>query len=218
MFWKGAFPGYIFEVMPEMNDSEIDNDQLKEDLTSWSSGLERYMKLSGMTAKSMDPQVANPKEHINAQLRYIALAMDVPYRIFIGTEEAKLAGAQDMTAWNKRIAKRQNTYLTSQIIEPLIDRFILLGILPEVDDYIVFWPDMNAPSDKDKAEVTQLQTDALAKYVAGEVDNIVPPKEYFMMFLGKTEEEAAALVQAAKDYIGESLLNSDDDTEDTDDE
>jgi len=217
MFWKGAFPGYIFEVMPEMNDAEIDADALKEELTSWSAGLERYLKLTGMTAKSMDPQVANPEKHINSHMRYIALAMDVPYRIFIGTEEAKLASTQDMKAWNKRLAKRQNTYLTSQVISPLIDHLMLLGILPEVEEYFVEWPDLNTPSDKDKAEVASLQVDALAKYMQGDVDQIVPPKEFFMMFLGKTEDEAEELVKAAKIYIGELDTRRTEEVDDDDD-
>ena len=55
MFWKGAFPGYSFEVNPDMGDVEIDSTALRDEFDSYSNGLQRYLALSGVQAKSLAP-------------------------------------------------------------------------------------------------------------------------------------------------------------------
>jgi hypothetical protein len=204
MFWKGGFPGYVFEVTPENVGADIDTDALKDELESWSQGLQRYLSLTGVTAKSLDPQIADPSNHVSTHLKCIAIAMDVPYRIFMGSEEAKLASGQDITAWNKRLARRQHDYVSPHIIEPFIDRMVKYGVLPEPKERIrIEWPDLNAPGEKERAEIAKSSTESLAKYVGGGVDTLIPPKEYLRKFLGMSEEEADAIEQAAVEHISE---------------
>ena len=76
---------------------------------------------------------------IDAQIKYIALSMSVPYRIFIRTEEAKLSSTQDINTMNKRITKRQGGYFTPMLLRPLIDRLIAFGVLPDIEEYFIEW-------------------------------------------------------------------------------
>jgi hypothetical protein len=198
MFWKGAFPGYSFETKEGMEDVEIDSDQLREEFKSYADGLQRYLALTGVTAKSLAPQVADPKPHLEAQVRYIALTLGIPYRIFLGTEEAKLASFTDKETWNKRVKRRQDNYLTPLLLRPFVDRLIAYGALPEPKEYFVDWPDLSTPSDKDKSEVARNQTEALAKYVGADVHMVFPPKEYFMEIFELEEDKAEAIVKAAE--------------------
>ena len=78
---------------------------------------------------------------------------------------------------------------------------MLLGVLPEAEDYLIKWPDLNAPSDKDKADTANTLTEALAKYVAGGVDSLMGPKQYLSLILGLELEEIEAIEKATEDWV-----------------
>jgi hypothetical protein len=200
MFYKGGFPGYSFETQPDLIDQTVDEASLKAQVEQYMNGLRRYMSTKGMTVKSLTPQVADPSQHLDSQMKNLAVSLKVPWRIFLGTEEAKIAGSQDSKAWNKRLARRQNTYLTPKIIRPLVDRLIAVGVLPQPVEYFVDWADLDALSDNEKADIAVKRTQALAAYISGGCDALVPPQEYFTKFLDMSMEEAEAIIAAAEDY------------------
>jgi len=201
MFWKGGFPGLSFETQPEVE--VLDTDSIKDQMELYMAGMQRYLAMEGISVKSLSPQVSSPKDHIETNMRNIAISLGIPYRIFLGTEEAKLASAQDITTWNKRLAQRQENYVSPYIIRPFIDRLVGFGVLPEVKEYTVDWPDLNAPTDEDKANVAKTLTDAMSKYVGAGVDALIPPMEYLMKVLGFTQEEAEAIEKAALMHVAE---------------
>jgi len=201
MFWKGGFPGISFETMPGMEDATIDETSLRLEMTKYMEGLQRYIALEGLSAKSLQPQIADPTGHIKANLQEICIALGCPLRIFMGAEAAQLASEQDKESWNVRLMLRRNEYISPMIIRPVFDRFMAMGCLPVVEKYNVWWPDLNEPTEKDKATIADLKTTALTKYVSGGVDALVPPKEYLTMIVGFTDEEAEAILQAGEDYI-----------------
>lgn len=203
MFWKGAFPGIVFEVNPEVSDAELDTTSLREELEAYQNGLQRYLALAGVTAKELAPQVADPTGHVNNQLKAIAIALSIPNRILYGSEEAKLASTQDARTWNKRIAKRQEEYVSPLLIRPFIDRLMIFGIIPEVEEYFINWPDLNSPTDEDKAKVAESRTKALAQYVAGSVDQLIPPGEFLGMIMKMDKAEVEAILKAAEVYVVE---------------
>lgn len=201
MFWRGAFPGFSFEVNPDLTDVTIDQETIKAEFVKYSTGLQRYLALTGVTAKSLSPQVADPSGHLKAQIQSIAIALGVPWRVLMGSEEAKLASSQDKDAWNKRLTKRQESYLTPMLVRPFVDRLIAYGVLPEPKEYFVDWPDLGAPTDKEKAEVAKSKTEAFAKYVGGNVDGLIAPKEFLMMIMDMSEDEADAIEKGVVQYI-----------------
>jgi len=201
MFWKGGFPGLSFETQPEVED--LDTDSIKDQMELYMAGMQRYLAMEGITVKSLSPQVSSPKEHVETNMRNIAISLGIPYRIFLGTEEAKLASAQDITTWNKRLSQRQENYVSPYIIRPFIDRMMAFGVLPEIEEYTVDWPDLNAPTDEDKANVAKALTEAMAKYVTAGVDTLMPPMEYLTKVLGFTQEEAEAIEKAALEHTAE---------------
>lgn len=204
MFWKGAFPGYSFEVNPEVAGAELNTASLKTQFDNYMNGLQRYLATKGVTVKSLSPQVADPKSHIDVELKVISIILGIPARIFFGSEEAKLASSQDIRTWNKRLARRQNKYLSPMLIRPFIDRLISFGILPEPKEYIIDWPDLNTVTDEEKAEVALKRTEALTKYVQGGVNQLVPPREYFIQILELSSDITDAIMLAAEDYAEET--------------
>lgn len=204
MFWKGAFPGYALEINPNVPDATIDADSVRETMEDYQNGLQRYLALIGVNVKSLSPQVADPTGHIDVQLKAVAISLSIPVRILFGSEQAKLASTQDSRTWNKRVAKRQTGYLTPMLIRPFIDRMIEFGVLPQPAKYKVVWPDLNTQTDKDKADVAKTRAEALAIYVKGSVDQIIPPSEFLTIIMDMDVDEVATIMSAAGLYIDEA--------------
>lgn len=199
MFWKGGFPGYSFEMDPQSRVMTPDEKtELTTTLASWMNGLQRYITTQGIKVNSLNPQVADPKAHIDVQLEIIAIALGVPKRIFMGSEQAKLASSKDTESWNKRIAKRQKKYVSPYIIRPIIDRLIAFGVLPEVKKYDIEWHDLDTPSDMDKAEVFNKRMEAYSKYIGGGVDALIPEEIFFKMIVGLNADEIKEIMDAAE--------------------
>ena len=205
MFWKGGFPGYAFEMNPEAlaAGAEMDAESVKEQMVLWASGLQRWLALTGVTAKSLAPQVADPTGHVDVHFKLIAVAMGVPYRVLLGSEEAKLASVQDKRTWNGRVARRQTGYVTPMIVRPFIDRLIATGILPEPKQYTVVWPDLNVATEDEIAKVAAARTEAFAKYFAARVDNLIPPRQYLTQIHKFTDEQAEAILKEMDKYENE---------------
>lgn len=202
-FWKGGFPGLAFEVNPEVAEQGIplDKESIRKEFEAFSNGTQRYLATEGVTTKTLPPMVVDPTPTVEVLLKAIAICKGVPFRVLFGSEEAKLAGTQDTRAWNKRLGKRQEKYVSPMVIRPFIDRLIAMGVLPETDEYFVEWPDLNAPTDKDKADIALTETQAMAAYVTSSVSMLMPPREYFTHVLGYTPDEADAIIEALNEYV-----------------
>lgn len=205
MYWRGAFPGLSLETHPQLGgDVEVDHAGLRDQMENYMNGLQRYLALMGISAKSLAPQVVDPTPQISVQIEAICIQLGIPKRVFMGSERGELASTQDDQAWNDRLRQRQRTYVTPRIIVPFVDRLIALGVLPEPAQYFVAWPDLTSQTDSEKADVAVKKTSALAQYVTGGVESVLPPLEYLTQILGMDDEEAlAVLTQAAEAAEGE---------------
>lgn len=206
MFWKGGFPGYAFEVDKERKKALTPTEKtaIRAEMLNFSNKLQRYITLVGITAKSLGVQVADPKSHFDVQLKAISITLGVPYRVFMGTEEAKLAGGQDVKIWNRRVKKRQESYLTPMVVTPFVDRLIELGILPEPKEYFVRWPEIDEVDPKDAATIAKDKTEALAKYVVSGADEVMPPFQWLTTVLGYKDEEAEAMLKEVEKYLNDA--------------
>lgn len=197
MFWKGGFPGLSMETMPDVLNNgnvQLDTDSLKTQIDAYMNGLQRYIATVGMKANSLSPQVADPSPHWELQLRTIAAALSIPWRIFIGSETAQLASEQDSRTWNRRVTRRREDYLSPYIIYPFVRRLVQVGILPKPANIFVSWPDLNTPSEKDRAVVAEGLTKALTLYVTSGADAFMTPFHFLTLVMRFSDEEAASMV------------------------
>jgi len=204
MFWKGGFPGIALELEEGKTLEPADKTALRAQIKDYQDGLQRWLSLEGIKIKELKIQIADPEPHIKVQLQYICATLGIPYRIFLGSEAAHLASTEDKETWNTRISERQENYVSPMLIRLLIDRLIILGIMPEVDEYFIEWPDLNAPGEKEIAEIAVKKTEALAKYIVGGVDELIPPKEYLTMIMKMDEEDVDVIIDAAVERIKET--------------
>lgn len=205
-FWKGAFPGLAFEVNPELADQgvELDTKSIREEMERFQNGTQRYLAITGVSAKSLPPEIVDPMGTAETHLKAIAIAKDIPYRVLFGSEEAVLAGNQDSRKWNKKIARRQAKYCNPLLIRPFVDRLIGMGVLPPPKTpYQIEWPDLNAPTDEDKANIASLETQAMAAYVQGGVSSLMAPREYLTHVLEYDPGEADAILEASTEFAGD---------------
>jgi len=215
MFYKGGFPGYSFKVDPNQDDFEIDRDSLVQQMESYMNRLQRYISTVGVSVESLEPQVADPSNHIMAQLRLISVALACPLRILIGAEAAHLASTQDQDTWNRRIRRRQNSYLSPMLIRPFLDRLIAMGVLsPPAKPYTIKWPDLSAPNDMDKAKVAQIVVAAMVAYVSGGVDQIIEPIDFLTKVLWFSIEDASRILARAELFMEDGGLDTPEDIAD----
>ena len=132
MFWKGAFPGYAFTTYPELAGQldPIDKDELLDEYQAYVDGLQRILTGENGKWESLEPQIADPTNHVTQHLLIICATIGVPLRIFLGSEAAHLASTQDKQTWNDRLMGRNSRYLDPYVVRPVIDRLIMTGVCP----------------------------------------------------------------------------------------
>ncbi len=200
MFWRGGFPGLSIETQQPSGDEvlEFDPDKTKKQIEDYQRGLKRYLALVGMTAKSLSPNIADPTHHMNAQIRVIAIAIAVPWRILMGAELGQLASEQDITAWNKRVARRQADYVAPYIIRPFVKRLQDMGVLPatkEESQILIHWKDTHTVTETDKATVAEKITNSITKFVQGDGDMAMDLFHFYTLVLNYTDKEANAIIE-----------------------
>lgn len=204
MYWRGAFPGLSLETHPQLGgDVSIDRAGIRNQMEQYSNGLQRYLALMGMAAKTLAPTVVDPTAQIEVQITAICIQIGSPKRVFMGSERGELASSQDDSSWNDRKRERQTGYITPRIICPFIDRMIMMGILPEPVGYSVKWPDPDALTGAEKADIALKVTQALAAYVGGGLEAVMELMDYFTRILGFTEEEAQSIIDAKEQVIAD---------------
>lgn len=198
MYWRGAFPGLSLETQAQLGpEVEIDQAGVRNMMEQYMNGLQRYLALTGMTARSLAPQVVDPSGQIACQIEAICIQLGIPKRVFMGSERGELASGMDDAAWNDRLRDRQHMYITPRVIVPFVDRLISMGVLPEPKGYSVYWPDLTSQSNSEKATVAVQRTQALVQYVQSALPQFFPPLDFLTRVLGLHENEAAAVLRNA---------------------
>jgi hypothetical protein len=214
-FWKQIIQTLSFEVNPEVSQQGIplDKDSIKAQMDLFQRGMQRYLAVEGLTVKSLPVTIADPTASVEINLKAIATTLRIPLRVLFGSEEAKLSSNQDSRAWIKRLRNRQTKYVNPLLIRPFINRLINLGVLPKPKKFDIEWPDLNLPTDQDKAALGLTRTQALSTYISGKVFMIIPPQQYLTQVLGFSAKQANLLIQGMGQFNDDSLL--DDGEEDT---
>jgi hypothetical protein len=184
MYWQGAFPGLSFETQPQLGDVPIDKEGLRGEIQSYMNGLQRYLALTGLTAKTLSPTVVDPTSQIQVHLQAIAIRLGIPMRILMGSERGELASGQDDDAWNDRIKLHQKNHVTPIVVCAFVDTMINVGVLPEPDGYYVKWPDVASVSESQRLDVATKKTTILGQYTSGQMEMLMAPMDFFTKILG----------------------------------
>lgn len=203
MYWLGALPAIIFKTDPALGgDVDLNLTALKDQIERLMNGLQRYASLNGMDATALAPTVVDPSPQIDKHLEAICIKIEVAVRIFKGSERGELSSSQDSVQHSKKIRARNNRFTTPCIILPFITRLIDLGVLapPKKEGIKIYWPDPDAQSPQEKANVATTLIQALVTYTQGDARLIVPPNYLLTHILGGffTRAEANTILEEAE--------------------
>lgn len=208
MFWRGARPGYQGVVDKDYQIDTILESDLKSKINDYENDLSRVIMAEGFELKSLNSQVENPVNHLEAQINLISAATAIPKRILLGSERGELSSSQDATAWADVISDRRLYIAEMQIITPFIDICKRYNILPD-EDYIIEWETLYDISEKDKAEVARMKSEALRAYASSPLaSEIIPPEAFLKLLMGFTAEqvqEVLSMIEADAFKLPEEL-------------
>jgi len=203
MFWRGARPGYHlkldekFKITPEVEDA------LQDQIDEYEHHLRRMIAGVGIEdIKSLAAQVSDPGDHIDIQIQMISAVTGIPKRILTGSERGELASSQDREEWLSYVQTRREEFAEQQIVRPFVDWCMKNKILPQVEEYLVQWPDLFALGDKDKAEISKILAEALAKYASAPMaESIIPPKAFLRHVLKLDDEVIESIMESIQKEI-----------------
>lgn len=198
--WKGGFPGIAFEVDPQFvaDDPLFDREEFKTTIQAFANGMQRYIDLIGIKANTLSSNIAtNPEKYVDMHMQAISANKGIPYRIFIGSEEAKLAASQDRLAWNIRLGRKLKRFVEPFLIRTTINRLIAMRVMrpPADGKYFVDWEDLNTPTDEDSANLSLKYSQAMSQYVASGMIHLIKPLDYFTVILRLKPSVAVRLDQ-----------------------
>jgi len=183
-FFLNARGGLHFNIDAEA--SFINEDSLQNSIQGFTNSLSRHLKTQGVEVKTLEFNIADPKNNAETIVSLIAAAKGMPRRILTGSEEGKLASLQDDGNWIKRVKERQGKYCEYSMLRPTISWFIFAGILPEPKQgkYTVIWEDLENLTKMDKAERGLKLTTAIGTYLSTGGYRVLPPKQLVEDVLG----------------------------------
>ena len=194
-FWMRAHQGMHIGFDADTHVGDDEAKAIKESVEDYVHGLKRFFSTQGAAVTSLGSDVANFSNPVDAIITLIAGATGIPKRILVGSERGELASSQDKTSWDDLIQDRRDGFVEPLVVRPLIDMFIKLGVLPEPEDYVVRWPEIEELDTQQKATVAT----AWAGLNTAAKKTVVTPNEIRDKVLGLnpfTPEEEAAQAEA----------------------
>lgn len=204
VFWQNAAGIWSLKADPELSWEPEEKEELENQIEELTHGLRRWLRLRGVEAQNLAAEVGDPASAVEKELDIIAGTTGIPKRILIGSERGELASSQDEENWAGRINTRREKHVVPNLIRPVIDRLIALGVLPEPAGgrYEVEWPESDALGEAARADIANKKATTLSLYTAAVgAELIVPPREFRSKFLGLEPEPAPedALIELPQD-------------------
>jgi hypothetical protein len=211
-YWQCVFPAYFFSAREGVDVTEDEKKELEIAAAKFVDSAKRWMLTAGMEAKALTPAWEDPQPGLQMLLQLIALSEDCPQRVFLGTEEGRLAGDKDNTEWGMRILQRRDGHAGPRIVRPLINTLTFLGVLPRSESgFDVAWRVTAGMNPKERAEFAKMMTDAIVGYVRGGGSSLMPEVTYLTRILGFTQSEAESILAQVEDALLKELQQSEDD-------
>jgi hypothetical protein len=187
MFYRGGIGRYVAALRdgaqpPTGQEKEV----LQQHFDEFIADLRQMLRVQGMDVRLLEASIASPKDQIEAHLALIASGAGIPQRILYGSERGELASSQDQTDWETTITSRQHNIMAPLFVHATLDRLIASGILPppQGGEYDVLWPPSRSTNPIRQAEIAERMGRALAAYIAGQGELVVPVGEFRERYLG----------------------------------
>lgn len=211
MFWRGGLPGLKATIDPDMDFTAESKEAMVTAMEGYIHSLRRILYGQGVEYDTLAPNVSDPRGQFEILISALAAGTRIPKRILLGSERGELGSSQDEVAWSKHIDKRRTKYCQPQIVDPFIQRMILFGVLPKpTNGYSAFWPSLLEVSEKEKADVSNARSNAIATYTnAIGSDEVMPLDAFYELVMGYDP----AQITRIKAMVEEEQQAADDDSD-----
>lgn len=115
--------------------------------------------MQGGTAQTLQTTTHDPKPSFEVAANLFAASVRIPFVILFGQQTGRLASDEDKADFAARASSRQANELTP-MLEQFIRRMQAAGVI-EAGEFEVEWPDVAAPSEKEKVELLKSYTAAM---------------------------------------------------------
>ena len=204
VFWRNARPGITGKVTPDFNAPNDLKDILDDQMKEYEHGLRRFLIAEGVDMTPLTASIGDPASNVEVQIQMISAVTGIPKRILVGSERGELSSSQDKDSWIELITTRREEFAELQILYPFIDKMMELGILPQSKTYSALWYSLYEVSNKDKADIGKVRTEALSSYNANPMTaEMMPPQMFFKHFLGLSDEQIEEINQYQDEYMQE---------------
>lgn len=173
MFWLNGRGGLHVDVDKETQFTEAHAKDLRQQIDDFTNDLTRALRTRGVSIHQLGAQVVNPEPVFNVIMSMVSIATGIPQRIFIGSEQGKLASEQDRANWAIRINERRVLQAEPVVLRPLIERLQRFGVIPE-DDYAFQWPEAFQMSPLERSQTAAQQARAATNTVRAMQDFAKP--------------------------------------------
>jgi hypothetical protein len=150
--------------------------KLKENVEGWQDGFEDTLRLSGMKANMLQPQIASPRDAFDVSIEIVSGTTGIPVRILTTKSGGSVTGQEDKGSWNALIKDRQESVCTLWLMIAL-KRMHEVGLLVLPKNVKISWPPLSAVTEREASEITEKKAiafektiNALSQLVASDVD------------------------------------------------
>jgi hypothetical protein len=161
MFWRGADRKLQLDYQGEGRPNDMRD--LAEKAEEMNHGLRNVVKTRDTDINQIGGEDVDPSGVVEQELKHVAGTVGIPLRMLTGSERGELASTQDRATFYERIQERREQFCEPQILRPLLDRLMLLGILPDPrgDSYTVEWGDLFSLNELEQAQLEKERSKAL---------------------------------------------------------
>lgn len=209
-YWRSGVPMIAYKTPPAvsgMPTARVNTATIRAEHEKMMNSLDRAGVFKELQPEILAPSVVDPTPFVAVNHERIAAALNMPVRKLLGSERGELASSEDEGDWNDEVRRRQGRRTVPHQLVPLIDRLILLGVLPEPQGgvYKCGWPAVDALGKKEKSEIFAQDMTALKTYIEGQCDTVMDPETMAARYLDMTAAEARAMLDAAAEASAERV-------------
>lgn len=148
-----AIPGPDGKELPSVREAH------EEQARALNRSTDAAIVMQGGDATTLQTSISDPTGPWTVAANEFAASVRIPFTILFGQQTGRLASDEDKEDFANRCASRQEMELTP-MLEEFITRMQAAGII-EAGEFEVEWPPVNAPTEKDKAELLGKMTAAM---------------------------------------------------------
>lgn len=123
--------------------------------------IDAAIVVQGGDATTLQTSISDPTGPWTIAANEFSASVRIPFTVLFGQQTGRLASDEDKSDFANRCASRQEVELTP-MIEELVRRLQAAGLI-DPGEFEVEWPPVNAPSEKDKAELLGKMTAAMVQ-------------------------------------------------------